>query len=410
MSQEIVVRPGGALASDMGWNEERVALLKRTVCAGASDDELALFLQVAKRTSLDPFARQIYAIRRYDRRAGREVMGIQVSIDGFRLIAERSGKYQGQLGPWWTDDGERWVEVWLKKTPPLAAKVSVLRSDFAAPLTAVATWDSYAQRGRDGQLIGLWERMGPTLLAKCAESLALRRAYPHELGGLYTDAEMAQASSDEPPAEPPAKGREIRGWLPTPEAAAATLTPLIARGFAQAQAAVDRDLGVAPAPAPPLPPIPAPPALVCEACEHEAASLHEKVVVRGQAPWLVCGDCFLLRPAEIIDRLPQPRCPLCHVTRGHDVCDACARTPEPEAQTAGGPISDRQKKLIFATARQAWGGRGLTSKQADEFLHQIAGQVVPGCTSLKTFPAAAVDRLIEVIERTPAPAPAKKEK
>jgi phage recombination protein Bet len=209
-----------------GLNEERVALIKRTICKGASDDELTMFVETAKRLQLDPFARQVFAVKRWDSREKREVMAIQVSIDGFRLVAERTGKYAGQLGPLWTADGKEWVEVWLNKTPPAAAKVAVLRSDFKEPLWGVATWEQYKQTGRDGGLTPMWSRMGPLMLAKCAESLALRRAFPNELSGVYTQEEMAQATvvEVEPSADPKAVGSANTAAGSTPSTSAAGKT------------------------------------------------------------------------------------------------------------------------------------------------------------------------------------------
>ncbi len=167
------------------FSDDQVELIKRTIAKDCTDDELQMFMHQCKRTGLDPLARQIYAVKRKGR------LTIQTSIDGFRLIAQRTNEYEGQAGPFWCGKDGKWVDVWLQSEHPIAAKVGVWRKNFKEPLFGVAKWAEYNQPQNT-----MYQTMPAHMLAKCAESLALRRAFPQELSNIYTTEEMAQADQD----------------------------------------------------------------------------------------------------------------------------------------------------------------------------------------------------------------------
>jgi RecT family len=127
----------------------------------------------------------------------------------------------GQDGPYWCGSNGQWADVWLNSDPPRAAKVTVLRykqGSTLASFTGVALYDSYCQTTKEGRPTKMWAQMGPEMLAKCAEALALRKAFPQSLSGLYTNDEMGQATNEASPSRGKSPERPPEGSVSVPTA------------------------------------------------------------------------------------------------------------------------------------------------------------------------------------------------
>lgn len=175
MSTQLVKVPGEyALVVD----EEKKALIRRTFANGAPELEFEMFIAICNRTGLDPFAKQIYFIQRGGK------WSPQTSIDGMRLIADRTGAYAGSDDPVYAEVNDK----------PSKATVTVYKmvQGQRCSFSATARWAEYAQERSP-----MWGKMPYLMLGKCAESLALRKAFPQELSGLYSREEMDQAGPEQ---------------------------------------------------------------------------------------------------------------------------------------------------------------------------------------------------------------------
>ena len=160
------------------FSQSQIDTIKNTIAKTLTNEELDLFLAVCRRSNLDPFAKQIYALKMGGR------LTTFTSIDGLRLIAQRTGLYNGQETYWCGEDGE-WKDAWLFTKPPVAAKTLVWKKGVERPFVGVARYAAYLNPNNP-----LWGKCGDVLCAKCSESLALRKAFPNECSGLYTQEEL----------------------------------------------------------------------------------------------------------------------------------------------------------------------------------------------------------------------------
>lgn len=174
------------------FTDDQRAMIRDTYANGATDAEFAVLIEIARVRRLNPLLRQIHFVSRWDNEKHRSVWQPQVAIDGLRAIAERTGLYGGQDEPEFVENADG---------SPRVCKVRVYRTDWPRAAVGVAYWDEYVQTYRDkatGKQVTspMWRKMPHGMLAKVAESLALRKAFPEDISGLYSAEEMAQASND----------------------------------------------------------------------------------------------------------------------------------------------------------------------------------------------------------------------
>jgi hypothetical protein len=186
------------------WTPAQLDTLRKTYLRGVPDAELALFAQVCGHLGLSPFRDEITIVPRRVR--GETVWRHQVQVQGRRLLAVRTGELRGITWEWCgphapdADSPLRWVDVWLEDEPPHAARCTVERERLLDDGTlsrwqVTGTWPWRRTRSfwtmRDGERVGPWADMPDHMLAKVAESKALRAAFPDvitaEVAGEWDD-------------------------------------------------------------------------------------------------------------------------------------------------------------------------------------------------------------------------------
>lgn len=175
---------------DQAFRDEDVPLLVeklRNEGVSLSDTEIQLVLREARARSLDPIRDQILIRKRKDKHRHDHLV-MTMPIDMYRSRAEQHPDYEGQTPPQWCDAEGRWHDVWIFPSAPMAARVGIRRARCTEPFWGVATMDAFRGVGP------WWNSKGgggkAHMLAIRAESLAIRKAFPTDLGGTYTSEEM----------------------------------------------------------------------------------------------------------------------------------------------------------------------------------------------------------------------------
>ena len=200
MSNELVQKEQSHVAY---IDSKKDVIVKMLGLEEATPQDLDVAFTQFKRTRLDPVTRQIYAM------INKGKLSIMASIDGLRLIAERTGSYEGQTAPQWCGSDGVWKDVWLSAETPKACRIGVYKTKFREALYAIALFEEYAGKQtyddnygkfKKGDLTYMWAKMPALMIAKVAEALALRKAFPNEMSGIYSTEEMDQAPKDVSPA------------------------------------------------------------------------------------------------------------------------------------------------------------------------------------------------------------------
>jgi phage recombination protein Bet len=221
MNQLVTTSPPTSLEMQLSA-PKMLALIHRTVAKDCSDDEFNIFIGMCRALRLDPLRKQVYAFVYNKGDANKRQLTIVTSITGFRTIAERTGNYRPD------EDGPSFAFDETQKSPanPLglvSATVRVWKYSHGAwhKVTETAYWDEFApikeqaehefwedtgafwpdgnpkrRKVVSGEIrrvldtSGQWGKMGRLMLAKCAEALVLRKAWPDELSNVYAEEEV----------------------------------------------------------------------------------------------------------------------------------------------------------------------------------------------------------------------------
>lgn len=193
-----------------GWNQERINLLKNTVCPkGISNDEFALFLEQCKRSGLDPLLKEAFCVARRQNIGDRDRPNwvtkheFQPSEAGMLARAERFPDYEGIQAaevygkdPISIDYGSGLVEHKVNPAQRSGGLVGAWARVQRRGKLAVVVW---VDLGAVEQKTPLWTKMPATMVRKCARVAALRTAYPEAFGGLYVREEMPAEEFDDAP-------------------------------------------------------------------------------------------------------------------------------------------------------------------------------------------------------------------
>jgi phage recombination protein Bet len=176
MTTEVATRTPSAVA--LTQDDIQTLVASNIIPQGTPEPTIRLFARVCAETGLSPFSRQIHLVKRPSKDRG-DTFTIQTGVDGYRAIADRTGQYAGNDDPIFDDEGR-----------PSKATVTVWKLVGGQRFAFTATARMGEYRPQDPRGAFMWDRMPHLMVGKCAEILALRKAFPAELSKVRADEEM----------------------------------------------------------------------------------------------------------------------------------------------------------------------------------------------------------------------------
>lgn len=182
------------------YNGKQLDLIRNTVAKDCNPSEFEQFVHICRTVRLDPIRRQIYCFvfgKQNDRR-----MTVVTSIGGYRAIAERTGNYRPGKTETVIVETEKDAQCNPLGVSHAVATVFKYVHGEWHEVTETAYWSEFAplkEIWEDDKPTGRfrldpkkdnWRRMPRVMIEKCAEAKALRRAWPDDFDGLYSEDEM----------------------------------------------------------------------------------------------------------------------------------------------------------------------------------------------------------------------------
>jgi hypothetical protein len=158
-----------------------------------SESQKVLFKNIAIQNNLNPFLREIYAIP-YEKTVTKDgkkfketVMTIVTGYQVYIQRAEETGLLKG------------WYASLIKEGNEIkGAKIIINRADWNIPFEWEVSFDEFAKRDYNGNLIGSWANMPGFMILKCVIGTGFRLCFSTTLGKLpYLAEEMSSLTFEE---------------------------------------------------------------------------------------------------------------------------------------------------------------------------------------------------------------------